>query len=431
MNHTEHVSADELLRTALDVAEHTLRCGGDVRRVEETIIRICAAFGAAHTESFTITSVIVASVRMPDGSHSQQMRRVYGYSNNLESFETYNSISRSLCAGTMTLAEAQEAVKQARHKKTYSWWVYYLGAVLAAGGFAIFFGGSIMDGVAAALCGIVITFVNRYLDSGVNQFAGTVLGSFIAGIAASCLVLLGVGGNVEKVMIGVIMLLIPGVAFSISLQDLFGGDVLSGTLRFIQAILLALSIALGFSLSMIVFHSGVPVAEPVAAANWVVLLTGVIGTVGFSLIFSTRLCHVSYAAIGGFIACLAYLLALQWGNLDAFWANMLAATAAAVYSYICATVRKAPRNIFLIACMIPLVPGSGLYYTMDYLISHETDMAMQYLSATLQTALGISAGFVFVTACYQAFEHIRRGRKIVHADGKSPSDSTKHTHSKE
>ncbi len=412
MEHTEYVSADELLRTALDVAEHTLRCGGDVRRVEETVIRICAAFGAVHTESFTITSVIVASVWMPDGSHSQQMRRVYGYSNNLEAFETYNSISRSLCAGTMTLSEAREAVKQARHKKPYPWWVYYLGAVLAAGGFAIFFGGSIMDAVAAALCGMVITFVNSRLDSGTNQIAGTVLGSFIAGIAASCLVLLGVGGNVEKVMIGAIMLLIPGVAFSISLQDLFGGDVLSGTLRFIQAILLALSIALGFSLSMIAFHSGLPVAESVSAADWVVLVTGVVGTVGFSLIFSTRLRHIPYAALGGFISCLVYLLALKWGGLDAFWSNMLGAAAGAVYSHICATVRKAPRNIFLIACMIPLVPGSGLYYTMDYLISHDTATAMQYLSLTLQTAIGISAGFVFVTAFQHALDHLRHRRKI-------------------
>lgn len=411
MNPTEYVSADELLRTALDVAEHTLRCGGDVRRVEETVIRICKAFGAAHTESFTITSVIVASVWMPDGSHSQQMRRVYGYSNNLSSFETYNSISRALCAGTMTLAEAREAVKEARHKKPYPSFVYYLGAILAAGGFSIFFGGSLSDGIAAALCGILITFLNRYLDNGASQIAGTVLGSFVAGVAAIFLVNLGVGSNVEKVMIGAIMLLIPGVAFSISLQDLFGGDVLSGTLRFIQAILLALSIALGFSLSMIVFHNGLPVAEAVTAENWEILVTGVLGTIGFSLIFSTRLSHVPYAAVGGFIACLVYLIASRWWGMDAFWSNTLAAAAGAVYSYGCAMVRKAPRNIFIIACMIPLVPGSGLYYTMDYLISRQTDTAMQYLSLTLQTALGISAGFALVAAFYQAFDHVRQVHK--------------------
>ena len=192
------VSADELLRTALDIAEHTLRCGGDVRRVEETIIRICAAFGATHTESFTITSVIVASVWMPDGTHSQQMRRVYGSSNNLEAFETYNSISRSLCNGTMTLAEAREAVRKTRQKKTYPSWVYYLGAILAAGSFAVFFGGSWQDGIAAGICGIVITFLNRHLGSNTNQIAITVLDSFVAGGVAILLVFLGIGLNVER-----------------------------------------------------------------------------------------------------------------------------------------------------------------------------------------------------------------------------------------
>ena len=409
------VSADELLRTALDIAEHTLRCGGDVRRVEETIIRICAAFGATHTESFTITSVIVASVWMPDGTHSQQMRRVYGSSNNLEAFETYNSISRSICNGTMTLAEAREAVRKARQKKTYPSWVYYLGAILAAGSFAVFFGGSWQDGIAAGICGIVITFLNRHLGSNTNQIAITVLDSFVAGGVAILLVFLGIGLNVEKVMIGSIMLLIPGVAFSVSMQDLLGGDVLSGTLRFIQAVLLALSIALGFSVSMLVFPIGISAVQSASAAKWLFLFTGVLGTIGFSLLFSTRICHVPMAGIGGLIACAVYLFAAQWLELNVFSSNMLAATAAAVYSYVCATVRKAPRNIFIIACMIPLVPGSGLYYTMYYLIAHQTDMTLQYFSRTLETALGVSAGFALVTAFDRALVYLRQKYKMNNA----------------
>ena len=105
--------SDRLLCTALDVGEHLLICGGDIHRVEDTIIRICRAFGAVHTEAFTITSVIVASVRMPDGTYAHQMRRVYGSSNNMAELETLNSISRRLCAHEMTLDEAQAAVKAA------------------------------------------------------------------------------------------------------------------------------------------------------------------------------------------------------------------------------------------------------------------------------------------------------------------------------
>ena len=282
------VDAEELLLTALDVAEHTLRCGGDVRRVEETITRICSAFGAVHIEAFTITSVIVASVCMPDGTRSQQMRRVHGNSNNLSTLETINSISRSLCEGKLTLSEAREAVKEARRKMAYPLWVYYLGAIFAAGGFAVFFGGSVLDGVAAALCGIVVTWLDKHVFPNVNQVAVTALSSFVAGLFASLLVLGGVGDNVEKVMIGAIMLLIPGVALSVSLQDLFGGELLSGALRFVHAILLALSVALGFSLSMVVAQA--PVVESAVPQDWVVLLTGVLCAERISVLPSVSAC---------------------------------------------------------------------------------------------------------------------------------------------
>ena len=54
-------SADNILRIALDVAEGTLKCGGSISRVEETVTRICQAYGAIHVESFAIVSMFAAS----------------------------------------------------------------------------------------------------------------------------------------------------------------------------------------------------------------------------------------------------------------------------------------------------------------------------------------------------------------------------------
>ena len=61
----------------------------------------------------------------------------------------------------------------------------------------------------------------------------------------------GLGGNVDMVMIGTIMLLVPGVSFGYALRDLMFGDTLSGTLKIIQAVLLATMIALGYSLAIL------------------------------------------------------------------------------------------------------------------------------------------------------------------------------------
>ena len=76
-----------LLCLALDVGEGMLKNGAEVARVEDTIERICQAYGAVHVEVFTIISMINAAVRMPDGSYSSQLRRVKQTSTNLDKLE--------------------------------------------------------------------------------------------------------------------------------------------------------------------------------------------------------------------------------------------------------------------------------------------------------------------------------------------------------
>ena len=92
-------SADAVLCAALDVGEHILKSGGEIHRVEDTVDRVCRSFGAEHVEVFTIPSLIIASVRMPGGGHSQQMRRIYETRNNMLLLEQLNEISRELCCG--------------------------------------------------------------------------------------------------------------------------------------------------------------------------------------------------------------------------------------------------------------------------------------------------------------------------------------------
>lgn len=400
--------SDRLLCTALDVGEHLLICGGDIHRVEDTIIRICRAFGAVHTEAFTITSVIVASVRMPDGTYAHQMRRVYGSSNNMAELETLNSISRRLCAHEMTLDEAQAAVKAARHARIYPWPVYCLGAALAAGGFAVFFGGTVMDGVAAALVGVLLTLIDRFLPVSSNQMAHMVFNSFIAGMAAIFLVHFGAGAHLDKVMIGAIMLLIPGVAIGTSMQDLLGGELISGSIRFIQAILLAAMIAFGFTLSMYAFRNlAVPDSAAGVPGDFLVLATSAVGTLGFALVFNTRARHVPFAVLGGVVACLVYLIAYRLLEQNLFLANMFGALAGAWFSYICARLRRAPRNIFTLACMIPLVPGGSLYYTMSNLIARNAEQAAVYGANTLRVALGIAAGMILASVTVDALNRVR------------------------
>ena len=133
--------AQYLLCLALDVGEGLLKTGGEVSRVEDTIERICYAYGAAHVEVFTIISVINAAIRMPDGSYSSQLRRVRHTTTDLGAIERYNALSREICATVPSLEEFDERIQAIKRVRTYPVWVHYLASAGAASAFAVFFGG--------------------------------------------------------------------------------------------------------------------------------------------------------------------------------------------------------------------------------------------------------------------------------------------------
>ena len=247
---TSEKFSEKLLRTSLDVAENILRCGGTVHRAEETVERICKAHGAVHVEVFSITSVIIASIRMEDGDHAMQTRRIYGYRNNFTRLDKLNSVSRDLCAHKITLDEAQTLISNAKNAESYSPVLIILSAMLICGSFAMFFGGTILDALAAAVLGFIISFISRFAPKTFNQMATNLVLSLIAGFLAIIFSKIGFGDNYDKIMIGTIMILRPGLAFGMSIRDLLCGDTLSGILQLIQSLLLAAIIAFGYTIAI-------------------------------------------------------------------------------------------------------------------------------------------------------------------------------------
>ena len=64
------------LACILDLGELLLTSGAEVMRVEDTVARLCAAYGFETTDVFTITSSIVVTARAPDGRVLTQTRRI-------------------------------------------------------------------------------------------------------------------------------------------------------------------------------------------------------------------------------------------------------------------------------------------------------------------------------------------------------------------
>lgn len=386
--------AEYLLCLALDVGEGMLKNGGDVNRIEDTIERICRAYGAEHVEVFTIISVINAAIRMPDGSYSSQLRRVKATSNNLGKLERLNALSREICKEKPSLEEFDAKLHHLKNNPEYSKGLILGISGLAAGTFTMLFGGGFADALVAAVIGLVISLIDTRYKDNLNIMARVVLSTFIATILSGISVSwLHIAESHDTIMSGVIMLLVPGMAFGTAMRDLFYGDLIAGALKTLQAVLTSLMIAFGYVLAMNVFGN-VPSADFEWGSIAVIkdFITAFVASIAFAIIFRVNKRHLLWAGIGSIVTFAIYYL------LDdrLFLAAIVSAMFTALYSEISARVHKAPTLVFLITGVIPTVPGRYLYNTMRCFVEGNWAGGASYFLDTMTIALGIAAGVVSI-----------------------------------
>ena len=246
------MDTDRFLNTLIRMAEAMQSCGAEVYRTEDTIKRIGAAYKAEEMNVFVIISNIVITAKMRGEEAKTRSRRLDGGGgNDFAKLERLNALSRSVCSSPVSLDEFESALAEinAAPKNDI---MLTVGSMLASGCFAVFYGGTVTDGVFSALIGIIIYHMQKHLSPFCfNKFAFQLCASLIAGMCAYAVVRMIPGTHIDKIMIGDIMLLIPGVMFTNAVRDLLLGDTLSGILRLIEALLLAAMLTMGFMVPML------------------------------------------------------------------------------------------------------------------------------------------------------------------------------------
>ncbi len=127
------------------------------------------------------------------------------------------------------------------------------------------------------------------------------------------------------------------------------------------------------------------------SSDLIMLITGVLGTFGFSILFYIHPRRLPLACLGGLLTCAVYLIVNRFVDGD-FIPNLCGALVGALFSEICARVFHVPASVFTTPCIIPLVPGGMLYRTMSCAVQGDLHGAVQYGMTTLTVALGIAAG---------------------------------------
>lgn len=242
-----------LANTAMLAGEIMLCSGAETYRVEDTMYHILKTSNIESTQVIALMTGIV--VTLNDKSMEQpvtMMRRVNERTTNISNVMKVNDISRRYCAGKLTLEEAYEELKVAKGKQ-YKRVFYNLATVGIAVGFAMMFGGSLEDVAAAAIVGMilacVITFGKMMKINGLimNVLSGLEITMLTVLLQKSLLPSI----TTDIVIVSAIMPIVPGVAITNAVRDTLQGDYLSGGARILEALLVAMAIAVGAGLGML------------------------------------------------------------------------------------------------------------------------------------------------------------------------------------
>lgn len=126
------------------------------------------------------------------------------------------------------------------------------------------------------------------------------------------------------------------------------------------------------------------------------ILSAFISTIGFSIVFHAQKKHLLICGAVGAISWTIYLLLSEQGNSSVL-ASFLATLVVTALSYLLAKKRKTPITVFLIAGIIPLVPGLGLYRMMSALLDENYSLALDYATLTFEIA-GVIAGAIVIVS---------------------------------
>lgn len=249
---------DLFLECVLEIGKRFVATGCEVRRVEDTVNRICRAYGFEQCEVYAVTSFIVVTIKNDDGRHFTQSVRVQSSGTDLGRLEQLNAQSRYICTNTPEVNELAEMIRSYTPPKPKKL-LKCIGYMLAAGGFAIFFGGGIADGLCAATIAILIYLMDyNFKLKQINSAIYTFVESVVSSCLALMLVHIGIGVSADMITIGDVMLFVPGLQLVNAVKEMFNKDIVTGIYRLVEAVLVALAIGGGIALSYIIV-GGLPI----------------------------------------------------------------------------------------------------------------------------------------------------------------------------
>jgi uncharacterized membrane protein YjjP (DUF1212 family) len=242
---------DGLLNAATEIGYHLLYNGAEIYRVEESIQRIFKAYGVIEGDVFAVPSCLIVTICTDTEHPITKIKRLYHRRINLDKIIQLNELCRQICRETPDISFISRRITEINKTKEYNFWLEMFGFALVAFSFTLFYGGTLADALCAILSGAAVKIVyynmNRFNS---NIFFSNIISSAVATFIALIMVNSGFAPNPDKIIIGTLMNLVPGIAITTFMRDIISGDLFAGITKLMEALLIATAIALGSGIAL-------------------------------------------------------------------------------------------------------------------------------------------------------------------------------------
>ncbi len=357
------LSLEDVADYLLEVGSTLASCGCPSYRLEDTV-RAIAELEGVHAEPFALPTGFFLSIKA-DGSDAPpvvRMTRVEEGGMNLGRLVAVDRIFNDVADRKTSIDEARVRLRSlAKSEQPYPRFVRWAAITSCSGAAAVFFGGGLVEVVAAMLTGIAIyafgSVVSR-LPSG--RFVVDFFGGFVAACAAALATKVRPTIAYEVVVLSGVITLIPGMKFTTGLAELTKKSLVSGGARLADAMVTFLSISFGIALAIgaqQVLHLSPPTAttrEGLGLFAHAIAL--VVSSVAFGVLFAVPRTYIWGALVSGAVGYTATALATRM--LSAHIAAFIAALAVCLLANGLARTTRRPAQLFQVPGMMLLVPGS-------------------------------------------------------------------------
>ena len=246
-----------VMHAAMEAGHILLENGAEIDRVEETMDRICRHFGVNNASFFVLSNGMFATdeSQYEYGGQFADVRHIPVHGARLDKVAGVNQLSREMEKGRYTPKELLEELKKVRTLPEKPRWLQVLASGIGSGCFCYLFGGGYSDCIGSLIAGLFLYLFFLFVEKGkLKKLMHAIVGGALVTCVCYVCYYAGIGDSLNHMIVGAVIPLVPGVAFTNGIRDIGNEDYIAGTVRLLDAMLVFFGIAAGVGGMMMILR---------------------------------------------------------------------------------------------------------------------------------------------------------------------------------